>query len=44
MLRDVFEEVLEDIALVRAIEEGRQSETANRAEVFAIFEKAEESA
>ncbi len=39
LLRDVFEEVLEDIALARAIEEGNQSEPVSRAEVFAIFKE-----
>ncbi len=38
LLRDIFEEALEDIALVRAIEEGNQSESVSRAEVFAVFE------
>ena len=31
LFRDVFAEVLEDFALVEAIEEGRQTETVDRA-------------
>ena len=37
MLRELFEEVLEDFALARAIEEDRRSETVSRDEVFALF-------
>ena len=37
MLRDLFEEVLEEIALSRAIEEGRRSEVVTREEVFALM-------
>ncbi len=39
LLREAFEEVLEDIALGRAMEEGRQSGIASREEVFAVFEE-----
>ena len=42
--RDIFrtalEEALEDIGLVRAIDEGRQSEPASREEVFAALKGA----
>lgn len=41
--KDIFQEamaeVLEDYALVRAIDEGLTSETASRDEVFAVLEK-----
>jgi len=36
--RELVEEVIEEIALVRAIEEGRQTETISREEVFKLFE------
>ena len=40
--RDFFQELIEDaieeIAMVRAIEEGRQTETISREEVFKLFE------
>jgi hypothetical protein len=39
--RDLFQELLqeaiEEIAMVRAIEEGRQSESISREEVFKLF-------
>jgi hypothetical protein len=38
LVRDLLEEVLEDIALVRAIEAGEQTGTASRDEVFKILE------
>lgn len=38
ILFEVISEVLEDIALIRAIEEGESSGTAGREEVFAILE------
>ncbi len=34
LLREIFAEVLEDIALVRAIQEGEESGPASREEVF----------
>ena len=40
LLYDLFVEVLEDLALVNAIQEGESSETASRAEVFQILESA----
>jgi hypothetical protein len=38
LVRDVLEEVLEDIALVRAIEAGEQTGTVSRDEVFKTLE------
>jgi hypothetical protein len=38
LVRDLLEEVLKDIALVRAIEAGEQTGTASRDEVFKILE------
>ncbi len=38
VLYDVFAEVLEDFALVRAIQEGESSETVSRDEVFQLLE------
>ena len=38
MLRDLIEETLEDIALVRAIENGRRTEEVGRSEVFSLLE------
>ena len=38
LLRDAIEETLEDIALSRAIEEGRRTEDASRSEVVALLE------
>ena len=38
-LRELFREVLEDIALARAIEEDRGSEVVSREEVFALLGK-----
>jgi len=40
LIHDVLEEALEDIALARAIEEGKDSGEASRDEVFAVFEDA----
>ena len=40
LLYDLFEEVLEDLALVNAIQEGESGETVSRAEVFQILESA----
>jgi hypothetical protein len=36
--RDAIEETLEDIALSRAIEEGRRTEDASRSEVVSLIE------
>ena len=38
LFREVFAEVLEDLALIEAMEEGRQTEKVDRAEVFAVLE------
>jgi len=38
LVRELFEEALEDIALARAIEEGEQSELVTRDEVFQALE------
>jgi hypothetical protein len=38
LLRDVIEETLEDVALTRAIEEGRRTPDASRSEVFSLLE------
>lgn len=38
LLIDVLAEVLEDFALVKAIEEGRQTEQVERSQVFDILE------
>lgn len=40
LIRDAVEEALEEIALARAIEEGKDSETVSRDEVFALLESA----
>ena len=40
LIRDAVEEALEEIALVRAIEEGRDSGEVSREEVFRLFESA----
>ena len=37
LLREVFTEVLEDLALVEAIEEGRQTELVDRAQIFDVL-------
>lgn len=37
-LQELFEDVIEEVALVRAIEEGRQTKTVSRDEVFKLFE------
>ena len=36
--REIFAEVLEDYALAEAIEEGRQTETITRAQIFDVLE------
>jgi hypothetical protein len=41
LVRDVFEEALEDVALVRAIEEGEQSPLISRDEVFKLLGRVE---
>jgi hypothetical protein len=38
LMRDLLEEALEDIVLVRAIEAGEQTETVSRDEVFKVLE------
>jgi len=38
LLRDLFEETLEDIGLARAIEQGQRTEECSRGEVFSILE------
>jgi hypothetical protein len=38
LVRDLLEEALEDIVLVRAIEAGEQTGTASRDEVFKVLE------
>jgi len=38
LLRDAIEETLEDIALARAIEEGRRTEEVSRGEVLSLLE------
>jgi hypothetical protein len=38
LLRDAIEETLEDIALARAIEEGRRTEDVSRREVLSLLE------
>ena len=40
LIRDAVEEALEDIALAHAIQEGENSETVSRDEVFKLFESA----
>ena len=40
LVHEVLEEALEDIALARAIEEGKNSGTANRDDVFAVLQEA----
>lgn len=40
-MRGVFEEVLEDVALAHAIEEGRGTADVGREEIFRIFEPPE---
>ncbi|MEA2561723.1 MAG: hypothetical protein QOH06_3227 [Acidobacteriota bacterium] len=41
LVLDVFEEALEDVALVRAIDEGDRSPLVSRDEVFKLLERAE---
>ena len=38
LFREVFTEALEDLALIEAVEEGRQTEKVDRAEVFDVLE------
>ncbi len=38
LLRDAIEETLEDIAMARAIEEGRRTEEVSRGEVLSLLE------
>jgi hypothetical protein len=38
LIHDVLEEVLEDVALARAIEEGESTEKVSRGEVFKLLE------
>lgn len=38
LIRDVLAEVMEDIALVRAIQEGEQSEPVSREDVFRLLD------
>ena len=40
LIRDAVEDALEEIALARAIEEGKDSEAVSRNEVFALLESA----
>ncbi|HEX7239275.1 MAG TPA: hypothetical protein VF263_03335 [Longimicrobiaceae bacterium] len=41
LLRDVLAEVMEDIALVRAIQDGETSEPVSREEVFRLLDTGE---
>lgn len=41
LLRDVLAEVLEDVALVHAIQEGEDSGPASRDEIFRLLDRAE---
>lgn len=38
LVREIFEEAMEDVALSRAIEQGMKSETVSRDEVYAILD------
>ena len=38
LFREVLTEALEDLALIEAMEEGRQTEKVDRAEVFDVLE------
>jgi hypothetical protein len=40
-LKGVVEEVIEEIALAKAIERGLETEAVGRAEVFAVFDSSE---
>ncbi len=40
LIRDILEEALEDIGLIRAIKEGEQTEDATPEEVYALFQAA----
>ena len=39
LLREALAEAIEDLALVRAIEEGQNTETVTRDEVFTLLER-----
>ena len=41
LLRDVMAEIIEDVALARAIQEGEESEPVSREEVFRILDGSE---
>ena len=41
LFQDIISEALEDIALVKAIDEGKDSEPVSRETIFAILEQAE---
>lgn len=41
LFRDLMTEVLEDLALIQAIDEGRDSEPVNRDTIFEILEQPE---
>jgi hypothetical protein len=41
LLRDIVAEVIEDIALARAIREGEESELVSREDVFGILDSTE---
>ncbi len=38
LVREIFEEAMEDVAFVKAVEAGMKSETVSREEVFAILD------
>ena len=38
LLRDVMAEIIEDVALARAIQEGEESEPVSREEIFRILD------
>jgi hypothetical protein len=40
-VKEIVEEAIEDIALVRAIDEGLNTETVSRGEVFKLLERAQ---
>jgi hypothetical protein len=41
LLQDLVAEALEDLALVKAIDEGKDSESASRETIFSLLESAE---
>lgn len=43
-LKDLFKQAMEDLAMVRAIEEGESSGSASRKEIFDILDGKEDSA